>query len=144
MMMVDGRWLMEGNLRGAPIRLRIGHEPSTIDHRPSSSQPICVHRRSSAVSNADRCPSRGGLGGGVDDLVGWKGELGGGGDADGEDGAAAEIALDADLAAVVGDDAVADGEAEARALLLGLRRVERLEDPLDVLGRDAAARVAEA
>ena len=51
----------------------------------------------------------------------------------------ADAALHLHRAAVLLDDAVDDGEAEARALLL--RREEGVEDAREVLGRDAGARV---
>src|SRR5690349_19145529 len=52
--------------------------------------------------------------------------------------------LDLDVAAVaLDDDAVRDVQAEPRALAHRLGREERLEDPLEVLLRDAGAGVAD-
>src|SRR3989442_504077 len=53
-------------------------------------------------------------------------------------------ALGGDGAAVLLQDAVADAEAEAGALVLRLGGEERIEDPLHQLRRDAAAVVAHA
>ena len=61
---------------------------------------------------------------------------------DAEDGAAARSRLDVDVAVVVGDDAMDDGQAEAGAL--AERAAERLEDRVDVLGRNADAFVFDA
>ena len=52
-------------------------------------------------------------------------------------------ALDADLAAVIAHDAVADAEAEARAFADVARREERIEDAPDVVVGDAVPRVAD-
>ena len=50
--------------------------------------------------------------------------------------------VDLDGSLVVGDDAVDDRETEAGALLE--RAAERLEDPVELLGRDAAALILDA
>src|SRR5262245_24182919 len=60
---------------------------------------------------------------------------------DREGGAAPRAALHFDLAAVVVHDPLADPQAEAGALGIALRGVERLKDVLQVLLGDAAARV---
>src|SRR3712207_7502111 len=51
------------------------------------------------------------------------------------------LAVDVDEAAVAADDGQRRREAEARPLAQLLRRVERLEDAADGLGRDAQPRV---
>src|SRR5215471_16387404 len=56
---------------------------------------------------------------------------------DAETSALALARANLDRAAVIGDDAVADHEAESRALVGILRREERVEDLVDVLGRDS-------
>jgi hypothetical protein len=64
---------------------------------------------------------------------GLLGGLAGGGQQDGEDGAAAGFGVDVQVAASLGDDAVDGGqaEAEARSVALGLGTEERLERPVD-------------
>ena len=55
-------------------------------------------------------------------------------------GATPGLRVDGNRAALVADDAVHDGEAEPRAF--GEAAVERLEDAIELLGRDADAVVA--
>src|SRR5262245_23456274 len=62
-----------------------------------------------------------------------------GGQADAEDAAAADLALDVDAAAVVADDAVADRQPQPRPLPHRLGGEERLEGVRQVLRADAAA-----
>src|SRR6185503_802782 len=62
---------------------------------------------------------------------------------EGQPRALSQLALHPDLAAVGGDDAVADREAEAGALAHRLGREERVEDLVEVLRRDAAAVVGD-
>src|SRR4030095_15236455 len=64
------------------------------------------------------------------------------GDGEGEGGAGARPTLHVDLAAVLLDDAVHEGHAQAAAI--GLGREERLEDLGQVAGVDAFAAVARA
>ena len=72
----------------------------------------------------------------------------GGGELEGEGGADADGAFDADAALVLVDDFAASGEADARAAFAGgvgagLGRVEAVEDVGQLVGRDAAAGVAD-
>src|SRR6202030_2905317 len=64
-----------------------------------------------------------------------------------EDRARAELALDLERAAVVGDDVLDDGKTEPGAAELaragGIDPVEALRQPRDVLGQDALAVVAD-
>src|SRR5438128_2620869 len=65
------------------------------------------------------------------------------GELDGERRAGADLARHLDLALVALQDRVHDGEAEAGALAGRLRRVEGVEDVLQVLARDPDAGVAD-
>ena len=65
------------------------------------------------------------------------------GKAHGEDSAALCRTLGPELAAVLLDDLVADGEPEPGALADGLGREERVEDTADDVGRDARAGVGD-
>ncbi len=71
------------------------------------------------------------------------GGAGGAGKHDVESGSEAEVALSPDGAAVLLDDAAADGEAETGAALLagvgGLDLLEAVEDAVELVGGDAAA-----
>src|SRR5215475_6702302 len=60
-----------------------------------------------------------------------------------EAGSFADLAFDVDVAPVVADYAVADGEAEPRPLADLLRCEERVVDLRQVFGRDAEAVVAD-
>src|SRR5580698_5449976 len=62
-----------------------------------------------------------------------------GGELDHETGAAAELTLDVDVALVALDDPLHDREAEARAVVLGLRGEERREDLRKVVLGDPGA-----
>src|SRR5882672_5450470 len=65
-----------------------------------------------------------------------------GGEAEGEDAAGARRRFDVDLATVILEDPVDEGEAQPATI--GLRREERLEDVIEVVARDALAGVRHA
>src|SRR5712675_472292 len=91
------------------------------------------------VADQDGAFAARGQGSGKHDVAGAAGA----GKHDVEGGAEAEVALRPDGAAVLLDDAAADGEAEAGAALLagvgGLDLLEAVEDAVELVGGDAAA-----